>query len=89
MPQPESRPSLLGALAIIVVGLVILVPAGRCTGGIIIGTLVQAVGRHRLDGDDFMILVALAVGGPFILAGGALVVAGVRQMRARRNLSDK
>ena len=89
MPQPESRPSLVGALAILVIGLVILVPSGLSTKKNILSALVQIVVNHRFDTTQLMILASLAVGGPFILAGGALVSAGVRKMRARRDLPDE
>lgn len=89
MPQPEGRPSLFGALAILVVGLVILVPSGLCTGGIILSALLQVVTRYRFDSTQIMILVALAVGGPFVLGGSALILTGVRRLRARRDGADQ
>lgn len=67
MPQGSSE-SPGCAIALIVIGLLILVPSGLCT---------TVVGLSSLDS----LGIALVVGGPFILAGGGMVLSGIRWLR--------
>lgn len=75
----DAKPSKAVSVALIVVGLVILIPSGLCTGVMIVGTLVESAG-------DFisMLPTVLIVGGPFVLGGGLLVYAGIRRIKAAR-----
>jgi len=67
MPQ-ASQEAPGCAIALIVVGLLILVPSGLCT---------TVVGLSSLGS----LGIALVIGGPFILAGGGMVLSGIRGLR--------
>jgi hypothetical protein len=71
-----------GPAALIVLGLVILIPSGLCTGIVALLPLASAVGHPR---DAAMLLsalpVALIFGGPFIIGGAALIWTGIAASR--------
>jgi hypothetical protein len=68
------------ALAVFVIGLLILIPSGLCTG---IFGIMAIVGSFRSPEDAIGLMVeALAFGGPFIAVGVGLVTLG-RRMRER------
>ena len=71
----SQRPhSIAGIVALIVIGLLLLIPSGLCTA--------VFAGAHMLP-------IAIAIGGPFIIGGGAMVVAGIRRaMENARNRRD-
>jgi hypothetical protein len=74
-PGPE-KPSLAGTIAILVIGLVILVPSGLCTGFFTFGQFF--IGRSFESG---FVAVALLIGGPFVAIGIALIMWGIRRLR--------
>jgi hypothetical protein len=77
MPQAESE-SPGCAIALVVIGLLILIPSGLCT------TLMGSQASQRDLG------VVLSVGGPFILIGAGLLFFGVVALRNRgRTPPDK
>jgi len=88
MPQPDptppaATPSVAGTVALIVVGLLIFVPSGLCTGVMALGPLIGAILNPQGSQDPFEgVLFALIVGGPFVLIGGAMLWRGIRRWRA-------
>jgi len=82
-PDQTPGPSIPGAIALIVVGLVIFVPTGLCTGVLLFGPFVEAlVQPHSTFSSEFSI-VPLVIGGPFVFAGGYLIWRGARTILAR------
>jgi hypothetical protein len=80
-PKAPYKPPLkwTGAtLALFMIGLLILIPSGLCTG--VFGLIALSQGA----GDDMIgvLLEAVVFGGPFILLGGGLVYAAL-QLRKR------
>jgi hypothetical protein len=80
MPDPARRPSLAGTIALLVIGLLILIPSGLCTGFFALYPMVQAIIDRRSIADDIFGL-ALVIGGPFVLLGGFMVWRGVKRLR--------
>ncbi|HWA03983.1 MAG TPA: hypothetical protein VG819_10705 [Rhizomicrobium sp.] len=79
----ENAPrSVAAGIAFLVVGLVLLVPSGLCTGVFGGGALLEMV-THPSNAQDAvtMLLSALAIGGPFVVAGFFLVRIGARRLR--------
>ena len=68
MPQDNSE-SPGCAIALIVIGLLVLVPSGLCTA---------VMGFSSWDS----LAVALSIGGPFIVVGGGLVLGGIAWLRS-------
>lgn len=86
MSQPEqsARPrySAAGTAALMIIGLLILVPSGLCTGIFGGGAVLDAIVHPENIGDSVsMIGAALVFGGPFVAVGGVLVWLGVKRMR--------
>jgi hypothetical protein len=77
MPDPDRRPSLAGTIALLVIGLLILIPSGLCTGFFTVYPIVESAGRIP---DDILGLAVVA-GVPFILLGGFMVWRGVKRLR--------
>lgn len=78
-PPLGKRPPWTGAaLALFVIGLLILIPSGLCTGIFGLIALSQGLGADMVG----FLLEALVFGGPFILVGGGLVYAAY-QLRKR------
>ena len=88
-PEPEIRPERLpeqrppgrgcAATAIIVLGLLILIPSGLCTGFMTIIPLLGAIfGPQGWTNSIDTIEMALIIGGPFVILGGFLTWLGFR-----------
>ncbi len=77
--MPQNNNSGCASLALIVIGLMILIPSGLCTGFFALGSLVEVILKpgSAADGLD-MLPMALIVGGPFVVVGGLLVWSGIR-----------
>jgi len=86
---PPPRPSLGTAIALIVVGLVIFVPSGLCTGFLVFTPLVESLSNPRLANETSMAGIALIIGGPFVFGGGALLWFGVKRLSAYFEKSDE
>jgi len=72
-----------GAVAMIIIGLVIFIPSGLCTGIIGGGALIgMFVNPRNFDGIA-MIIIPLVVGGPFVAGGFALIWSGIKRLRGR------
>jgi hypothetical protein len=78
-PEAKSRPHwTAGAVALVVIGLLILVPSGLCTaviGGISIFEMFSADSSNESLSDIFSFLL---YGAPFIALGAILVYAGFK-----------
>ncbi|HEY2444263.1 MAG TPA: hypothetical protein VGI20_00805 [Rhizomicrobium sp.] len=85
MSQPDAMPRRGAvAVALIVIGLMILVPSGLCTSAFAIGGLVTLFTEPNGVQDFWQFLTeALFVGGPFVAIGTVLLVVGLRCPRAR------
>jgi NADH:ubiquinone oxidoreductase subunit 5 (subunit L)/multisubunit Na+/H+ antiporter MnhA subunit len=81
MPDPDRRPSLPATIALIVIGLLILVPSGLCTGFFTIYPIVSAIFDRSGSISADMFSLALLIGGPFIILGGFMVWRGVKRLR--------
>jgi hypothetical protein len=83
-PPPPPRRNVGAGVAFLVIGLLILVPSGLCTGVLVGGTLIESFihpsGSSDLDSVFFM---GLIFGGPFIIGGAVLVWQGVERLRRR------
>lgn len=85
-PEPTAKPkySAAGTAALMIIGLLILVPSGLCTGIFGGGAILDAIVHPENLGDSISLLGAAAVfGGPFVAVGGVLVWLGIKRMRAR------
>jgi hypothetical protein len=78
-PVPP-RPRWTGAaITLFAIGLLILIPSGLCTGVFGIGAI---VGSFSSNGFDYgIVIMALIVGGPFMLLGALLMRTGLRERR--------
>jgi hypothetical protein len=69
-----------------VLGLLLLVPSGLCTAAIGIGAIYGMIAAPQNAGDALGVIpMILIVGGPFIVGGAALLVTGIRRLRANRS----
>jgi hypothetical protein len=76
-PTPDrNKPSVAGSIVILVIGLLILVPSGLCTGFFAFAPLFTGG-----SGDSGLLGLALLIGGPFVAVGIALVLWGIRRLR--------
>lgn len=77
-PLPPRQPHWSAlAITLLVIGLVILIPSGLCTGVMGAGALLEAFSSGSSDSGGFLSMV-LFVGGPFVLVGAALVYAAFK-----------
>ena len=75
---PPTGPRWTGAaIALFSIGLLILIPSGLCTGAFGIGALVDTLSSN--GSDSGILIMALIVGGPFILLGALLMRTGLRE----------
>ncbi|MGD0141762.1 MAG: hypothetical protein ABSC92_01230 [Rhizomicrobium sp.] len=85
MPEnPKTKGSLTGAgVALVVIGLLILVPSGLCTG--VLGIMGAAAAISRNNWSDLFqgLTEALSFGFIPILLGGVLLWAGLRQRKKK------
>ena len=72
-PNPQPRWT-GGAIALVLIGLLILIPSGLCTAVFGLGDLMDS-------GGPFMLIIALVVGGPFVVLGALLIRTGLRERR--------
>jgi hypothetical protein len=81
MPQPDRRPSIVATIAILVVGLLILVPSGLCTGIFALMPVIQAISHPSQMVSLGDVSLVLMIGGPFVVAGGLLTWWGINRLR--------
>lgn len=82
MPEPQSSPARRPhwsalAVTLLVIGLLILIPSGLCTGVFGAGALYDMFTSSSDEGVSIL-AEALMIGGPFLAVGGALVYAAFR-----------
>ena len=82
MPDPARRPSLAGTIALLVIGLLILIPSGLCTGFFALAPIVARIMNPGSGPIDSVFGLALVIGSPFILLGGFMVWRGVKRLRS-------
>jgi hypothetical protein len=85
-PDPTTKPkySAAGTAALMIIGLLFLVPSGLCTGILGGGAIIDAFVHPQNIGDSASMMVTVAiVGGPFVAFGAVLVWFGVKRMRGR------
>ena len=85
-PEPGAKPrySAAGTVALLIIGLLFLVPSGLCTGILGGGALLDAfVHPENVSDSVSMIVMVAIVGGPFVAIGAVLVWLGVKRMRGR------
>ena len=79
---PPSVPRVLAALALIMIGLLIFLPSGLCTGFFLLGALIALVtASHQNFG---LGQLALVIGGPFVVLGGFILWSGFRLLSPRK-----
>lgn len=87
MSQPEPpkpRYSAAGTAALMIIGLLFLIPSGLCTGIMGGGAVIDALVHPENISDSVSMLVMVAiVGGPFVALGAVLVWFGVKRIRSR------
>lgn len=84
-PAPERIYSSGGIAALIVIGLLLLIPSGLCSGALGVMAIWASITQPGNTGDAISTLpMVVIVGGPFIIGGGAMVITGIRRARANR-----
>jgi len=79
MTGQGPRRNAAGGIALLVLGLVILVPSGLCTGIMAVGAIINMI---RFPATSMSLLpMVLIFGGPFVAGGGALVWQGIKRLR--------
>jgi hypothetical protein len=80
-PSAPGRPHRsAGAVALVVIGLLILIPSGLCTGIFGIGAIYDMVTSSSSEGFSIL-LEALMFGGIPLVIGGLLVFAGFKMRK--------
>lgn len=83
-PSPKRQYSAAGTAALLIIGLLFLIPSGLCTGIFGGGALLDAfTSPHNISDALSMLLMALLFGGPFITVGGVMVLIGIKRLRGR------
>lgn len=84
MPEPQTQRHVAAGIAFLVIGLLLLVPSGLCTGIFGGGALLDMI-THPANASDSTsaLLMVLVVGGPFLIAGFFLVRIGIKRLRGR------
>ncbi len=80
-PSPPGKPHWsAGAVALVVIGLLILIPSGLCTGIFGVGAIYDMVTSSSSEGFSIL-LEALMFGGIPLVIGGLLVFAGFKMRK--------
>jgi hypothetical protein len=87
-PEPQRTEWTGGACALVVIGLLILVPSGLCTGSLGIMAIAEALFPSKFGivsgggtlNDLFPVLI---IGGPFIIGGIFLIRLGLRSRKSK------
>jgi hypothetical protein len=67
------------SITLVVIGLLILIPSGLCTGIFGVGALLDL--GHGQGYEGLILVAALVVGAPFIILGALLIRTGLRERR--------
>ena len=94
MSQPNSGPSVFVTVAFIVIGALIFIPSGLCTGLFLFGPLIHSILYPRPGNpENRFASEVLIIGGPFVLIGGTMLWLGIRRareyMRARKENANR
>ena len=83
MAEPEPV-SVAGAIAMLVTGLIVLIPSGLCTGLFGGGALIDMLFHPENAGDAIGgLIMVLVFGGPFVIVGILLLRRGIRGLRGK------
>ena len=74
-----------GTIVLLVLGLLVLVPSGLCTGYFGIAGLVTMFDPHDPGYGVLFLGAAVLFGGPFVVAGIAMLWIGIKRWRAARS----
>jgi len=78
---PAGTPA--GTIVLLVLGLLVLVPSGLCTGYFGIAGIAMSFDAHDPGYGPLFIGAALILGGPFVAGGIAMLWIGIKRWRAR------
>ncbi len=88
MSEPEKPKRTASGIALLVIGLLIFVPSGLCTGimaGNAVFMTIDMLGRPDRTFSPWLLLQGipsvLLIGAPFIIAGFFIIRAGLRRLR--------
>lgn len=83
-PGPRRQYNAAGTAALLVIGLLFLIPSGICTSIFGGGALLDAFTNPNNVGDSLsVIFAAILFGGPFIAFGAVMLLIGIRRLRGR------
>ena len=83
-PPPPRADTLGGTIVLLVLGTLVLVPSGLCTGYFGIAGFTAMIGKTDTQGlGQLFFFGALILGGPFVVAGTAMLWIGIRRWRRR------
>lgn len=80
---PPKVDTLGGTIVLLVLGLLVLVPSGLCTGFYGVIGLMGMLDGHDQGYGALFFGSALVIGGPFVVAGTAMLWIGIRRWRRR------
>jgi len=82
MSQPDSGLSIVVTIALIVIGALIFIPSGLCTGVFMFGPMIMSLLRPGSGAvESGLAGLALIIGGPFVAVGGIMLWFGIRRAR--------
>ena len=80
---PERTYPTAGIVALVVIGLLLLIPSGLCTAVLGGGAIWETFANPQNASDLLNTLpMVVIVAGPFIVGGGAMLITGIRRARA-------
>ena len=90
MPDAEKPKRTASGIALLVIGMLIFVPSGLCTGimaGNALVTTIDMLGQPDRTFSPWLLLQripsVLLIGAPFIIAGFFIICAGLRRLRGQ------
>ena len=82
-PPPERTYSTASTVALVVIGLLLVIPSGLCTAVLGGGAIWETLSDPNNASDLLNTLpLVVIVAGPFLVGGGAMLVVGIRRARA-------
>ena len=87
MPEPEAprRHWTAGAVALVVLGLLILIPSGLCTATMGVTSIIAMFTPNvsGLVGGVMLLIMTLVIGGPFVALGIGLIAIAQRETKPK------